>query len=120
MIAELALLNEAFPGAANQTRCFLHIVNLVAKSVLRQFEPPKARHMDLLSKGAKELAVLTENLEGSIGEHNGEDGDLDEVENDAEEPEGSLDEHEDMSDNEIVTLEESVQPVRLVLAKVSD
>jgi hypothetical protein len=66
----------------------------------------------------KELADLTENLEESIGEHNGEDEDLDEADNDAEE--GGDDEHEGMSDTEIMTLEESVQPVRLVLAKVRD
>lgn len=122
MIGELAELIEAFPGAANQTRCFLHIINRVAKSVLRQFEP-NARHKDLLSEGAKELAALTENLEGSIGEHSGNDEDLDEAEDDEAEDdteEGGECEHEGMSDQEVVTLEESVQPVRLVLAKVSD
>jgi hypothetical protein len=117
MIGELALLIEAFPGAANQTRCFLHIINLVAKSVLRQFESPNARHKDLLSNGAKELAALAEELEGSVDEHNGDDGDPDEAENDNEE-EG---EHgrEGMSDEEIATLEDGIQPVQLVLAKVS-
>ncbi|KAF8867747.1 hypothetical protein BD779DRAFT_1416233, partial [Infundibulicybe gibba] len=38
MIDELAKLISAFPGAANRTRCFTHILNLTAKSVLRQFD----------------------------------------------------------------------------------
>ena len=117
MIDELASILDAFPGAANQTRCFLHIINLVAKSVLPQFEPPKARDKDLLSEGAKELAALAEHLEKSVGDHNGEDDDEDEVEDDDED--GKQDKPEGMSDSEIADLEEQVQPVRLVLAKAS-
>jgi hypothetical protein len=41
MIEHLSTLIENFPGAANQTRCFTHILNLVAKSILRQFDTPK-------------------------------------------------------------------------------
>ena len=40
MIDELGSMLDDFPGAENQTCCFLHIINLVAKSVLRQFESP--------------------------------------------------------------------------------
>ena len=44
MVEEMAGLLENFPGAANQTRCFLHILNLTAKSILHQFEiPPKPK-----------------------------------------------------------------------------
>ena len=117
MIDELRLLIDAFPGASNQTRCFLHIINLVAKSVLRQFEPPNAKDKNLLSEVAKELAALAEDLEESMDDHNGEDDDLDELEDDDED--GERDEHEGMSNEEIAELEESVQPVRLVLAKAS-
>lgn len=41
MVKHLATLVENFPGAANQTRCFTHILNLVAKSILRQFDVAK-------------------------------------------------------------------------------
>ena len=40
MIEHLAVVIDTFPGAPNQTRCFAHILNLVAKTVLRQFEGP--------------------------------------------------------------------------------
>ncbi len=32
-----------FDGQASHTYCFAHIVNLVAKSLLRQFDPPKCK-----------------------------------------------------------------------------
>jgi hypothetical protein len=57
MIEHLAVLIDTFPGAANQTRCFAHILNLVAKSVLRQFEAPKVK-----GKKAVDEAANTVNL----------------------------------------------------------
>ncbi|KAF8964039.1 hypothetical protein BDZ97DRAFT_1660813 [Flammula alnicola] len=116
MIEELATLLDTFPGPANQTRCFLHIVNLVAKSVLRQFEPHKAKGNDVLSEGAQELAALSTDLEHSDGDGDGEDGDSDDEDDDLD---GFKDERDGMSEEEIATLEQSVQPVRLVLAKAS-
>jgi hypothetical protein len=41
MIEHLSTLIENFPGATNQTRCFTHILSLVVKSILCQFEPKK-------------------------------------------------------------------------------
>ena len=43
MVEELANLLDDFPGPANQTRCFLHILNLVVKSIIRQFDLPKSK-----------------------------------------------------------------------------
>jgi len=41
MVKHLTTLVENFPGAANQTCCFTHILNLVAKSILCQFDMAK-------------------------------------------------------------------------------
>ncbi|KAF8546220.1 hypothetical protein OG21DRAFT_1380027, partial [Imleria badia] len=38
MIRELAVLADGFAGPASHTRCFLHVVNLIAKSILCQFD----------------------------------------------------------------------------------
>ena len=43
MIKELEKLVVNFPGSANQTRCFFHILNLVVKSIIRQFDVPKSK-----------------------------------------------------------------------------
>lgn len=41
MVSELEKMLPEFPGEAARTRCFAHIVNLVAKSVIKQFDAPK-------------------------------------------------------------------------------
>ncbi|KAG1812699.1 hypothetical protein EV424DRAFT_1277463, partial [Suillus variegatus] len=38
MVENLAAEVPAFGGAASHTRCFLHTVNLVAKSLIREFD----------------------------------------------------------------------------------
>ena len=43
MIVELSELITKFPGPANQIRCFLHILNLVVKSIIKQFDSPKTQ-----------------------------------------------------------------------------
>src|SRR6266567_2301250 len=63
MVEHLATLLEGFPGAANQTRCFAHILNLVAKSVLRQFEAPKEKGGKVIDHAARELAAVFGELE---------------------------------------------------------
>ena len=43
MIEELTNLLDDFPGPANQTQCFLHILNLIVRSIIRQFDLPKSK-----------------------------------------------------------------------------
>ncbi|KAH7903747.1 hypothetical protein BJ138DRAFT_977493, partial [Hygrophoropsis aurantiaca] len=38
MTDELKLLLDDFSGKASRTRCFLHVVNLTAKSLVREFD----------------------------------------------------------------------------------
>ncbi|EPT01251.1 hypothetical protein FOMPIDRAFT_1098391, partial [Fomitopsis schrenkii] len=38
MIDELEAMLAGFPGRRARSRCFCHIINLVAKAMLRQFE----------------------------------------------------------------------------------
>jgi hypothetical protein len=116
MIEKIAGILTEFPGKANQTRCFLHIVNLVAKGVLRQFEPAKTKGNDTLTEGARELAALATDIERKCFDGDDVGGDSDDEDDDDD---GLQDEREGLSDEEIDTLEEAVQPVRLVLAKVS-
>jgi hypothetical protein len=55
MIDELCALLAAFPGAENQTCCFAHIINLIAKTVIQQFDIPKAREGEVVDEALKEL-----------------------------------------------------------------
>jgi hypothetical protein len=121
MIKELADLVVEFPGPANQTRCFTHILNLVVKSILRQFDLPNPKSGKSLDDASKELLSLAGDVEDEedIVCREGEGGVA------AEEPEddnleGWIDERISMDDDDLDELEESVKPVRLLLTKVSN
>lgn len=119
MVETLKDLLEIFPGDSNRTRCFDHIVNLIAKSVIQQFDIPKAKGNQSFDDVLRELMVSAEDLdqeevatrEGECwsGEIDSEDDKLD----------GWVDEQEDMSETEQRELDDNIQPVRRVLVKVS-
>ena len=62
MVVELPNPLPDFPGAANQTHCFLHVLNLVVKSILWQFDIPKMNN-EVLDDALDELAKLAGNIE---------------------------------------------------------
>ena len=125
MIEESSDLLDDFPGEANKTRCFTHVLNLVAKSIIKQFGVPKARAnevLEVLDDAAKELAALAidvdveerisreEHLfEGEGDEDGDEDDNLD----------GWTNVRAELSDEEREELDKTLQPVRLVLVKAS-
>jgi hypothetical protein len=116
MIDELEDLVAAFPGEPGRTRCFAHIINLIAKSVIKQFDIPKAKKGEVLDDALEELIALAGDIELEervTRESANEDDDL---EDDNEE--GWVDERAKMSEEDQGKLNEDVQPVRLVLVKV--
>jgi len=123
MIDELSNLVNDFPGSANQTRCFLHILNLVVKSIIKQFDIPTKKKADADNEdndeddeGTEELLKLAgdidleEDLTASAGDEE------DAMEDD--DNEGWVDKHEEMTEEELSDLSGSVKPVRLLLTKV--
>ena len=110
MIEHLTILINTFPGATNQTRCFTHILNLVAKSVLCQFEAPKI-------KGIKELAAVSDDIDDDIqldevsdsGSNEGSIDGKDDVDDDVvdDDKDGLPDEWDKMSEKELLSLEEN-------------
>jgi hypothetical protein len=100
MVEHLSTLVEKFPGAANQTRCFTHILNLVAKSILHQFEfqkKPEDDDPEDHDDAKKAFAALSQELE------------LEEL----------GDERGGMSKEEEAKLEMNLVPIRLMLTRVS-
>ena len=51
MVENLAKLVVDFPGDANRARCLAHIVNLVVKIILRQFDISKKKKKNRCTKG---------------------------------------------------------------------
>ena len=125
MVEHLSTLVENFLGAANQTQCFTHILNLVVKSILHQFEVQKktdGNEPDDLDDAMKALAVLAQELE--LEESSTElIEDPEELEEDDEvtenDEDGLGDERNGMSEEEVAELDESLVPIRLMLTKVS-
>ena|ERR1700760_2717270 len=117
MINHLANLLEAFPGSANRTRCFAHVLNLVARCIMKQFDLPGKKR----GKGGDEevnftaitLEALAEEIEDE--KESGEEGGSDSGEENDKVP---FNGREGMTEAEIKKLDENVRPVRLVLAKV--
>ena len=114
MIAELATIIEDFLGAANQTCCFAHILNLVIKSILRQFDLPKNKAQEFLDDTSKELFELAGNIEQEDLETRSSDGNDDDDDN----LDGWFDERNRMTEEELDELGAAVEPVRFVLTKV--
>ena len=114
MIEELADLLDDFPGPANQTRCFTHVLNLVVKSIIRQFDSPDSKNDKHLDEATNEMLSFAGNIEFGEEEVAGDDED-DEDDN----VEGWVDERTLMSEDELERLDESVEPLRLLLTKVS-
>lgn len=116
MVEELTELIETFDGEASRTRCFLHIVNLVAKSLLKQFDIPKKKADAALDEAEQELLALAEDLEWEERITVAENGLGDEASKD--DVDGLVDEVEELTAQERKDLVESITPVRLVLVKV--
>ena len=105
-------------GSENRCSCFLHIVNLIAKSLLKQFDVPKKSanaalddaECKLINLAAgidiEEMVTIAKQGAGSDSEDN-------------DNVEGWVDETASMSVEEREELHEKVQPVCLVLVKVS-
>ena len=60
MIARLASLLPDFDGPPNRVRCFAHVLNLVAKSLIRQFDADIDKEAAAQGADERELAELAE------------------------------------------------------------
>lgn len=114
MINELSRLVPKFPGATNQTRCFLHVLNLVVKSVIKQFDLPEMQEDNILDDAHQALLELAEDLEHEELQSQ-KNGDSDE---DDDSTEGWINERELMTEREKKELDKSIGPMRLMLTKV--
>jgi hypothetical protein len=115
MIDKLVNFLPSFSGKVNQTRCFLHIINLVAKSVIQQFDVEKRKADEALDEAELELCTLAEgiNLEDvETQEDQKNDDDDDDVE-------GWINERNTLSINDCEELDASVCPVKLMLVKMN-
>ena len=119
MIENLADRLNNFPGAANQTRCFLHILNLTAKSVIKQFEVPKKK-LNEAGQDKNDFGEAVDALQALSAEI--EDDEPSDFDNDEEakddDDEGLEDERQGMTEEDVAMLEEELLPARRMMTKV--
>jgi hypothetical protein len=117
MIHKLEELIDEFKGPESQTHCFTHILNLIVKSIIRQFDVPRAQADKVFDKATTALIELTGNIDIEEQEmaKSGDDSNDDE---DVENMENWVDKRDTMSAEQCTALDKSVQPMRLMLVKV--
>ena len=111
LTTELADCIAHFGGPTTRTRCFLHVINLVVKSLIKQFDLPK-ESLDSDSDMARDL---NHNDEATIAENGDGDPDAEDVDNE----DGLIDEIDQLTAHEHTALETNIRPIRLTLVKVS-
>jgi TATA-binding protein-associated factor Taf7 len=102
-------------------QCFVHILNLIAKSLLKQFDvKPKAGDTDDLNDDDASLLALAEDMETEelTAAQEKDDGDGEAEEDD--QVDDWVDEVEALTPEERADLEESIQPVKRTLIKVGE
>lgn len=110
---QLAIQNPAFE-ATGRIRCFLHICNLVAKSLLQLFDGKKAAQDEV---GEDDVAVVAGDIdfeEDELRKDQACDGENQEEDN----TEGLIDELDKLDNNEQNNLINKLQPIKKVLVKV--
>jgi hypothetical protein len=124
MITELANILPDF-SEVNHTRCFLHIINLCAKSIIKQFDIQKKQDNEPLSKAECELQDLARDIEfeeqqaiETMAQHGIDSETNIETEGDYD-IEGWIDEMALLSLDKQAGLMESIHPLKMVLVKVS-
>jgi hypothetical protein len=121
MIQELACLIPDY-SAVNRSRCFLHIVNLIAKSLIKQFDTPNNATANIADAALVEIAAGME-IDDMIAAANhddgggatSEDGDMEDDPDD----QVNLDVAEILGVEDGEALNDAMRPVKLILAKVS-
>lgn len=80
---------DEFPGPANQTRCFVHTINLVVKAILKPFDVRRKKDISDFNDVAHALADSAEGHDDEEQEPE-EDGEEDEEEDDDDENDAGL------------------------------
>lgn len=128
MIDTLAKILRRFAGRANRVRCLAHIVNLVAKVILRRFDARNKQTKgggDVCDEGEERPDPDDEALDEDEFVNLMKDADKEEKDMDDGNGEDGVDMEDDIAEVEAVMREEIesaamvTQPVRHVLYKVS-
>jgi hypothetical protein len=119
MINELAIQLDNFPESVSRVQCFAHILNLVVKSIMCQFDIPEKKKGEVADEATLELQKLAGDIERKessfpcvVWQEDGEEASRDNMK-------GWVDERDEMDTDELQALDNAIQPIRFLLTKVS-
>ena len=116
MIDEISRILPNFGGKETHIRCFLHVLNLVAKAIIKMFDVPKGeKDPNEMSEAETVLAKLAEGIELEEEETRAQDTG---VEDDDDVEDVSRDDVL-LTDEEKEEFNEGILPIRLIIVKVS-
>jgi hypothetical protein len=132
MVEELAKRFPHFKGQLHRARCFVHILNLVVKSIMRLFDvDPEDDKADLANKDLLAMGEdIESDLDAAVNSDDTEEFNSDEMENgsggsDGEDSENDMlriaieEELAELDDEDnIETVRKTIVPVKHILAKV--
>src|ERR1700690_3554268 len=118
MINELSKIIEKFSGPSNQTRCFNHILAIIAVRIVQQFDVPAGDGKDFMDQAERELRELAEGLDLEE-EKTQRERDVEDVEESDDDEDDWVHEREKLSIIDREALDESIRPIRMLLVKVS-
>ncbi len=117
MICQLEGLINKFKGPESQTHCFTHIFNLIAKSIIQQFDVLRAQANNIFDEATTALIELVGNID--VEEQGmAESSDNSNDDEDDKNTEDWVDKRDTITAEQLTMLDESVQPVRLMFVKV--
>ncbi|KAF7790256.1 hypothetical protein EIP86_001208 [Pleurotus ostreatoroseus] len=114
MIAALKDHIETFPGKVNRGFCFVHVLNLCARSTLRPFDVEKGNADAIADEATKALATLMEGLDVADPAGTEADGIIENL----DDLDGWVDELAGLSKDGLVNLKKEVLSAKLLLAKL--
>ncbi|KAJ3487515.1 hypothetical protein NLJ89_g11705 [Agrocybe chaxingu] len=120
MIDELETLLPDF-SSVNHTRCFLHVTNLVRKTLVKQFDVTKKAADAEIDAAEQELLDMAEGLDleaALIAAERAGNADDGTEEEEVDDVDGWVDGDIHLTDDERARLEEDSRPVKLVIAKL--
>lgn len=125
MTQELAAILKKFGGQFSRTRCFLHITNLTARSLLNEFDVKGAEGLEPADDDERELLSLAKELEEEERDAQRDAGEevVDEAGDDSDEDdedESWIDEVASLTEEERAAFEDEVRLVKRMLLKVRE
>lgn len=124
MTEHLAAVLAKFGGQFARTRCFLHITNLTARSLLNEFDVKGSDALATADADEQELLAFAKELEDEVREAQRDAGDEVEPNDDdgalEDDDESWVDEVASLSSEELEAFKEEVRPVKMMLLKVRE